>query len=351
MTVMTDDSFIFGITFLVIHAEKITGHHYLCGMEPVFPLYEKYADLLHQYFPYKVQKLMLDAGFTCPNRDGTKGRGGCTYCVNKSFNPQYSDSKTSIATQITRGKKFFEGRYSDMRYLAYFQSFTGTYAPLDVLRSKYEEALAQSEVVGLVISTRPDCVSDEVLDYLAELAQCTFVMVEYGVESVRDEVLQGINRQHTYAEAVDAMKRTHERGLLMGVHYILGLPHGNTDLLKDSVEVLEERYAEEALEISRNPIQSIKIHQLQVLKGTLMNQEFTSCPEEFPLLHLDTYLQVLAVFIAHLRRGIAIDRLVSQSPPGLLVAPRWGLKPDNFALRLEEKMREKGVYQGKYNRG
>lgn len=331
--------------------------------------------MLHRFFQFKVQKLMVDAGFTCPNRDGSKARGGCAYCVNRSFIPRYLDSRDSIAEQIRKGKQFFKGRYPDMKYLAYFQAFTGTYARLDVLRSKYEEALNQPDVVGLVISTRPDCVGDEVLDYLASLARHTFVYIEYGIESVRDDVLQSINRQHTYADSIDAMRRTHERNLPMGAHYILGLPLStqkvrneyaessqarneyakstqgvDKKLTKPLLDELEAYYADEALEISKAPLQSIKIHQLQVLRGAKISHQLALCPESFPLLDQETYLNVLAVFIAHLRPDIAIDRLVSQSPPQMLIAPRWDLKPDAFALRLEEKMCEKGLYQGKYYR-
>ena len=311
-------------------------------------LYRKYADLLAGHFPYKVQKLPVDGGFTCPNRDGTQGRGGCLYCVNRSFHPSYGKPGLTITEQLERGKAFFEGQYKEMKYLAYFQSFTGTYAPLEELRQKYEEALAVSDVVGLVISTRPDCLPDEVLQYLQQLSKRVFMMLEVGVESCDDAVLSAMNRQHTFAETTDAISRAAALGLPVCAHVILGLSHLGTYSASD-----------EAIHLSKLPISSVKIHQLQILRGTKLAHVYeecqmdvkflsTKCQMPFRGLTLSEYLDELGVFVSHLRPDIAIERLVSQSPSEMLIAPRWGVKPDAFQLFFEKHLTEKGLLQGKF---
>jgi len=321
---------IFGIPFFV------SEFCYLCNMDTPM-LYRKYADLLAEFFPYKVQKLPVDAGFTCPNRDGTKGRGGCTYCVNRSFHPAYGKSVLPIREQLERGKAFFAHQYPEVKYLAYFQSFTGTYAPLSELQQKYEEALDTTDVVGLVISTRPDCLSDEVLEYLEQLNQRTLAMLEIGVESTDDAVLKAVNRQHTYAETEDAINRAIAHGIPVCAHVILGL--GSFGTLTVS---------EEALRLSKLPISSVKIHQLQVLRGTALAKIYRENPQALHTFTLDEYLDELGVFVSHLRQDIAIERLVSQSPSDLLIAPRWGVKPDAFQKLFENYLVEKGIWQGKF---
>ena len=303
-------------------------------------LYRKYADLLAGYFPYKVQKLPVDGGFTCPNRDGTRGRGGCAYCVNRSFHPSYGKPGLTISEQLERGKEFFTGQYKEMKYLAYFQPFTGTYAPLEVLRQKYEEALAVSDVVGLVISTRPDCLPDDVLQYLQQLRKRVFVMLEVGVESTDDAVLRAMNRQHTFAETADAVSRTAALGIPVCAHIILGLSHFGTYTASD-----------EALALSKLPISSVKIHQLQILRGTKLARYFEdnqASNDAFHGLTLWEYLDELGDFVSHLRPDVAIERLVSQSPSDLLIAPRWGLKPDVFQLLFEKHLSENALFQGKF---
>ena len=171
---------------------------------------------LHSRFPYKVQKISVNAGFSCPNRDGRIGFGGCTFCDNNTFNPSYCDSRKSVAEQLEVGKRFFSRKYPDMRYLAYFQAYTNTYAPLDSLKRMYEEALSVENVVGLVIGTRPDCVDPQMLDYLGELSRQTFVIVEYGVESTNDETLKRINRGHTFECSRRAIEETAGRGIITG---------------------------------------------------------------------------------------------------------------------------------------
>lgn len=300
-------------------------------------LYNDFTGFLKSHFPYKVQKISLNAGFTCPNRDGSKGKGGCTYCNNQTFNPEYCKTEKSIGTQLDEGKAFFAYKYPDMRYLAYFQAYTNTYGELESLKKKYEEALNTPGVVGLVIGTRPDCMPDELLDYLQELNKRTFLLVEYGVESTNDETLKRINRGHGFAESADAIKRTAARGILTGAHVILGLPgESNEDIIA------------QAKELSQLPITTIKLHQLQLIKGTKMAHEFDQNPASFRLFHnVDEYIDLVIDYMEHLRNDIIIERFVSQSPKQLLLAPDWKLKNYEITSRVQKRMKERGSYQGK----
>lgn len=291
-------------------------------------VYPEFSDYLRERFPdFKVQKISLDAGFTCPNRDGVKGRGGCTYCNNRTFNPDYCRQRNSITEQIEEGIRFFARKYPDMKYLAYFQAYSNTYDTLDALRQKYEEALAVEGVTGLLIGTRPDCVSDAILDYLETLSRQTFVMLEYGIESTSNATLERINRGHTYEEAVDAVRRTAERGIPVGAHLILGLP-GETD----------EQMLVHADRLSELPLTSIKLHQLQIIRGTAMAREYEAFPEHFRLYTVDAYIDLVIAFLERLRPGLYIDRFISQSPKALLIAPDWGLKNHVFRTLLERKL-------------
>lgn len=299
-------------------------------------LYNDFSTFLKHHFPFKVQKISLNAGFTCPNRDGTKGHGGCTYCNNQTFNPEYCRTDKSIARQLEEGKLFFARKYPQMKYLAYFQAYTNTYDKLETLKQKYEEALAVDDVVGLVIGTRPDCMPDELLDYLAAQNARTFVLIEYGIESTSDETLRRINRGHTWAETVDAVRRTSERGICCGGHVILGLP-GETraDIVR------------QAEDISSLPLTTLKLHQLQLIRGTRMAREYEEKPEDFHLFDVDEYMEVVIDYVERLRPDIVLERFLSQSPKDLLVAPDWGLKNYEFNHRLWKRMRELDAYQGK----
>lgn len=271
----------------------------------------------------KLQKIMIDAGFTCPNRDGKVGVGGCTFCRTESFSPAYC--KGSIAQQIAKGKKFFEGKYPDMKYLAYFQAFSNTYAPLNVLKERYEEALAQEDVVGIVIGTRPDCIADDVILYLQELQEKGIkVMVEIGLESLYDKTLVRVNRGHTAAQGADAIARCSKAGLAVCTHIIFGLPG----------ETREEIIAEADL-LNALPISNIKIHQLQVLKGTKMEQEWQQHREDFLSMTVDEYAQLVADFVKRLRKDIVVERFASSAPPELIIAPRWGLKPSEIQKLID----------------
>ena len=300
-------------------------------------LYNDFPTFLRKYFSYKVQKISLNAGFTCPNRDGTKGWGGCTYCNNQTFNPDYCRTEKSITTQLQEGKYFFAHKYPEMKYLAYFQAYTNTYAELEGLKRKYEEALKVDGVVGLVIGTRPDCMPEGLLHYLEELNKHAFLMVEYGIESTCDKTLQRINRGHTYAETVEAVERTAACGILTGGHIILGLP-GET----------HETRVEQAGILSRLPLSTLKIHQLQLIRGTRMAHEYAEVPDDFHLFtEVDEYIDLVIDYIEHLRPDMVVERFVSQSPKELLIAPDWGLKNYEFVARLQKRMKERDAYQGK----
>ena len=289
-------------------------------------LYIDYGSWIRQQFPFRVQKIAVDAGFTCPNRDGLVGTGGCTFCNNQTFNPSYCDHKKSVSQQLEEGKQFFARKYPDMKYLAYFQAFSNTYAPLPHLRQLYEEALAVEDVVGLVIGTRPDCLPDSLLDYLEELNQRTFLIVEIGIESANNQTLQRINRGHTFECSRDAIERTHARGILTCGHVILGLPG------EDREEILRQ-----APIISSLPLDILKLHQLQIIRGTKLADEYLEHP--FHLFTPDEYIDLIINYLQHIRKDLVLERFVSQSPPELLIAPHWGLKNYEFTNLLNKRMR------------
>lgn len=301
------------------------------------PLYNEFPAFLKRYFPYKVQKISLNAGFTCPNRDGTKGQGGCTYCNNQTFNPEYCRTEKTIAVQLEEGKRFFAHKYPEMKYLAYFQAYTNTYAELESLKRKYEEALCVDDIVGLVIGTRPDCMPEELLRYLETLNRHTFLLVEYGIETTCDETLKRINRGHTYAATVEAVQRTAAYGILTGGHVILGLPgEGHDDIVT------------QAGTLSELPLTTLKMHQLQLIRGTRMAHEYEQNPADFHLFEdVNEYIDLVIDYVEHLRPDIVLERFVSQSPRELLIAPDWGLKNYEITARVQKRMKEREAYQGK----
>ncbi len=298
--------------------------------------FNDFGGYMRRNFDFKVQKISIDGGFTCPNRDGSKGTGGCTYCNNRTFNPAYCHRHRSVTEQMHEGIAFFAHKYPHMRYLAYFQAYTNTYESIDVLRARYEEALAVDGCVGLVIGTRPDCMPEELLDYLQELSQRVYVMVEYGVESTDDATLRRINRGHDYATAIDAVRRTAARGLPVGVHIILGLPgEERTSLIR------------QARQLSELPITTLKLHQLQLIRGTRMAEEYKETPEDFHLFELKEYIEVVVDYLENLRPDIVVERFASQSPKELLIAPDWGLKNYELVDKIKRRMRERDTWQGR----
>lgn len=297
------------------------------------PYYYDYGTWIRSRFPFRVQKISVDAGFTCPNRDGRLSTGGCIYCDNRTFNPSYCQRQDSITRQLEAGKQFFARKYPEMKYLAYFQAYTNTYATIDRLRQLYEEALQVEDVVGIVIGTRPDCVSDALLDYLEDLNQRCFLIVEYGVESANDVTLRRINRGHTFEQSRLAIEKTHQRGILTGAHIILGLPG------EDAAENLRQ-----ASVISALPIDILKIHQMQIIRGTRLADEFEQKP--FHIYSIDEYIRLIAHYIQRLRKDLILERFVSQSPKEMLIAPHWGLKNHEFTDLLNNYLKAHDIHQG-----
>ncbi len=301
-------------------------------------LYNDFPSFFKKLFSQRVQKLSINSGFTCPNRDGTKSLNACSYCNNLSFRPFYCEPKKTITEQINEGIKFFSKKYPSKKYLAYFQSFTNTYADINILKEKYEEAISHKSIIGLVIGTRPDCVEDEILNYLSDLAKKKFISIEYGVESTKNETLKFINRCHTFEESKETIMRTYEKkNIYIGAHLILGLPNEN------EIDILNH-----AKEISKLPINFLKLHQLQIIKGTKIENQFRNNPEIFLKFSLESYINFLINFLEILNPYIIIERFVSQSPRNLLISPLWGLKNFEIIDKIEKKLKEKNTWQGKF---
>lgn len=298
--------------------------------------YLNYNTLLRSEFSERIQKLSINAGFTCPNRDGSKGTGGCTYCNNQSFVPEYAKPIKSVYEQVEEGIDFFSHKYKTQKYLAYFQSYTNTYASLKNLIKTYEEALKHPQVAGIVVGTRPDCVDDELLDYFAELNKTRYVMIEYGIESTCNSTLELINRGHNYEDTEEAVFKTHEKGLRIGAHLILGLPKESRKQILGHAE-----------KISKLPLTALKLHQLQLIKGTKMAHQFYENPEWFYLMTAEEYIDLVVNFLEFLNPKIAIERFVSQSPEELLIAPDWGLKNFEFVHKIEKRLEELDTHQGR----
>ncbi|PIF02102.1 MAG: TIGR01212 family radical SAM protein [Draconibacterium sp.] len=299
----------------------------------------RYNDLSNYFrktFSGRVQKVSIDAGFTCPNRDGSKGWGGCTYCNNKTFKPTYCNLENSVTKQIDKGIAFFTKKYPSMSYLAYFQAYTSTYAPFEILKDLYEEALSYPGIVGLVISTRPDAVNDQLLDYLAEVSNKVYVMVEFGLESHLDTTLKRINRGHSFADSAAALEATARRGIRNAAHLILGLP-GET----------HAEWLEQAKVISKLPVNNLKLHQLQIHKGTAMEKQYRENPQLFSLFTADDYVELVVDYLELLNPKIVVERFISQAPPELLIMPRWGLKNFEFVAKVDKRLKERDTWQGR----
>ena len=295
--------------------------------------YKEFGTWLQAELGCKAQKLSVDAGLTCPNRDGTLGRGGCTFCDNRTFNPAYCRQGGSITDQLEAGKRFFSRKYPTMKYLAYFQSYSNSYGTLSHLKELYEEALRVPDVVGLVIGTRPDCMPDALLEYLEELNRRTFLLVEYGVESANEETLVRVNRGHTFAQARECIIRTAQRGIRVGAHMILGFPwETRSELIR------------QAQLIASLPITTLKLHQLQVIKGTQLAREYELHP--WPLPTAEEYVDLVLEYISHLPSSLVLERFVSQSPPEYVIAPRWGLKNHEFSALVKKAIQKRSTQLG-----
>jgi radical SAM protein (TIGR01212 family) len=303
--------------------------------------FNSYTNYFRKIFGERVQKVSINAGFTCPNRDGYKSTGGCTYCVNDAFNPSYCRSDKSVTVQIREGIDFHKKRYRRASsYLAYFQAYSNTYASPEILRELYEEALRFPGVIGLIIGTRPDCIDEQKLGYMKDLAQKYYVAVEYGIETCYDKTLQRINRAHTFADAVNAVRLTAEYGINTGAHFIFGLP-GET--VKEMLE--------EALIISELPLTTIKFHQLQIIKGTVIEREYMTNPADFKLLTWEEYLSFIIRFLEHFTPEIMIERFTGEVPPKFLAVTPWGSKRnDQISGLIEKRLEELDTWQGRLYR-
>ena len=296
-----------------------------------------YSDYFRNLYGTRVQKLSVDAGFTCPNRDGSCGTGGCTFCNNNAFTPAYNDGNRAIAWQISQGMEFHRARYRKAtKFLAYFQSYSNTYADLDSLRAVYQQALEIPGIVGIVVGTRPDCVDAEKLDYFAELSRKCHVVLEYGLESLRDDTLERVNRGHSVEVSAWAVRETAQRGIITGGHMIIGLP-GET----------RDDYLEMARELSTWPLNNIKYHQLQVIHGTAMAREYKERPEDFPWFSLEEYLELMMELISYLNPSFVVERIAGEIMPGMAARDGWGVRYDEVLKRFEALLEQHDVWQGK----
>jgi len=300
--------------------------------------YNAYSDYFKKKYGQGYRKIAVNAGFTCPNRDGSIGTEGCSYCNNKAFSPSYCDSESSISEQIVSGMAFNRHKFkNDTFNIAYFQSYTNTYGNLDKLIQLYSEAIATPGISGISVSTRPDCISDELIDFLTNLAHEKYVCVELGIESCFDETLERINRGHTFAQTVDIVEKLSDKGIVVCGHIIFGLPNETSDML-----MLEARV------LSNMPIDILKIHQLQLFKNTTLEEQYLRNPQYFKFFSLDEYIEILIAFLEKLSPNISIERLISEVPAKYLVVKPWENTPSEIVLnQIVECMRAKNTFQGR----
>lgn len=298
--------------------------------------FNSYSSYFTREFGSRVQKISIDAGFSCPNRDGKISTGGCTFCRNDAFNPSYCHPEKSIRKQIEEGIEFHQRRYRRAKsYLAYFQAFSNTYKPLDELEKLYREALSVDGVIGLVIGTRPDCINEETLEMLKDLNAT--IILEYGVESVYDQTLTRVNRGHDFATAKKAIELTHKYGFHCGGHFIFGLPGETREMMLNAADI-----------ISKLPLTTVKFHQLQIFKDTKMADEYLANPSDFHLFTLEDYIEFVIDFIERLNPDLVIERFAGEVPPRYLVSKPWlNLRYDQVLSLIEKRLEERNTYQGK----
>ena len=302
--------------------------------------YHAYNDWVKRAHGGRLQKVSIDAGFTCPNRDGSLGIGGCSFCNNEGFSPSYLVEQRDIRQQIDTGIDFMLRRYpKTIGFLAYFQSYSNTYDDLETLKATYDIALAHPKITGIVIGTRPDCLPDETLDYLAELSTRTLVELEIGIESCDDGVLRECLRGHDFACTQDAIRRAAQRKLFITGHLLLGLPLETSASLIDGAKAL-----------AGLPLDALKFHQLQIVRGTRLANQYRAAPDRVALLTPEKYLDAVIDILEHLPPSIKIQRLGSEVPPQVLVSPDWGLRLWRFPALLEARLQERDTWQSRlYN--
>lgn len=299
--------------------------------------YLDYTSFIKSTFGERIQKISVNVGFTCPNRDGTKGYGGCTYCNNHTFNPFYCEPDKSIHLQLTEGINFFSKKYKSQKYVAYFQAYSNTYSDFESLKKLYAEALLHPEIIGLVIATRPDCITPSIIEHLNELSKEYFIALELGVESTINKTLMNVNRCHSFEDTQEAFEIAKDRGIHLGAHLIIGLPGENMQ------DILQHAKA-----ISKLPINTLKLHQLQIVKQSVMAKQFKTHPENFNFFSVDEYVELITIFIGLLRPDIIIERFISESPKDLLIFPKWNLKNYEIVAKIDKALETKNTWQGKY---
>jgi hypothetical protein len=298
------------------------------------PLYNSYGRWLQQRFGERVHKISVHAGFTCPNRDGTMMTGGCTYCNIASFTPETTRPRHSIREQVARGVEFVRSRYGVKKFIAYFQPYTNTYAEVNDLERMYRDALDHPDVIGLAVGTRPDCVSEEILQMLSRIARDYFVSLEYGIESIYDDTLRLVNRGHDFACTVEAFQRSQNRGLHLGGHVIIGFPNES-----------EEQWLAMPEAINRLGLDAIKIHHLHVVRGTALARQFAEKP--FHVFDFPDWVDMVIKLIERLDPSIIIERLYGEAPQDLLVAPHWNLSKAEILHAIDQEMRRRNTFQGR----
>lgn len=307
--------------------------------------FNSYSGYFRRLFGGRVQKTTVDAGFTCPNRDGSISRGGCTFCNNDAFSPSYNHKGLSVKEQIEEGIRFHAHRYRRAdRFLAYFQSYSNTYKSIGELREIYGQAFDHPDVIGMVVGTRPDCVDEEKLDYFAELAVRTgrYIVIEYGVESVYDRTLERVNRGHDFAVAEQAIRMTSERGLHVGAHFILGLPGETEQMMRDGIDV-----------INSLPLDTVKFHQLQIFKDTLMARDYAENPGDYRFWKLEEYIDFFIDLLEQLRPDLVVERFAGEAPPEFHLNPSvWGeVRNERLLQLLEKRLAERDTWQGRLYKG
>ncbi len=300
--------------------------------------FNAYSNYFRNIYGARVQKVSIDAGFTCPNRDGSKGFGGCTYCNNDAFNPSYCQPEKTISMQIGEGIDFHKWRYDEaVSYLAYFQAYSNTYASIETLKKSYGEALGYPGVIGLIIGTRPDCIDDEKLEFLQKLSEKYYVAVEYGIESCYNKTLKRINRGHSFEDSMVAVEKTAALGINTGAHFIFGLPGETRDEMLEQVDLISEM-----------PLKTVKFHQLQIIKGTTMEKEFLDKPGDFRLFSWEEYLDFFIAFLERLNPAIVVERFTGEAPPRYLTGEGWGKKrTDQIVNLIEKRLEELNTWQGR----
>ena len=298
--------------------------------------FNSYSSYIKTVFNERVQKISIDAGFTCPNRDGTKAYGGCTYCNNKTFNPFYCNPQKTVTQQLNEGIAFFEPKYKTQKYLAYFQAYSNTYDEISNLKKLYDEALSHPKVIGMVVSTRPDCISPEIVELIDSYTDDYYVVVELGIESTKNSTLERINRAHTYNDTVEAYNLLKNTNIVTGGHLIIGLP---AETKQDIIN--------HAKEVSQLPVHSIKMHQLQIIKGTAMAKDYEQNPQDYKLYDVEQYVDLMVEFLQYLNPEIIVERFASESPKDMIIAPKWnGVKNYAIADKIRNKMIKLGIRQG-----